>query len=328
MPELKKAKYIWMDGEWVRWDKATVHILTHALHYGDAAFEGIRCYETHDARLAIFRLEDHIARLFNSAKLYDIWPIPYIKKQICAYCKEIIIRNNLQDAYIRPIVYRGYGELGVSALNCPVKVAIAAIPYVSYLGPDAVERGIDVQISPYRRPSRTSAHSMAKVAGLYLNSVLIKHTAIRSGFAEGVALDENGFVAEGSGENIFLIREGVLYTPPVSASILVGLTRDSVITIAKALEIQVQEIPIPIDFLKIADEIFLTGTWAEITPVRSIDKVPIGNGQCGEITKSIRDLFSRIATGTIGTGETEDDYRGVDIASLEQQTTHWLSYVT
>lgn len=314
MPEQKEGKYIWMSEKglkWVKSEKATVHVLTHALHYGDAVFEGIRCYQTSDNRLAIFRLDDHIHRLFNSAKLYDIFPVPCGEKVVCELCKKAVQKNGLKDAYIRPMIYRGRGGLGVSALNCPVELMVSAIPYTPYLGQDAVEKGIDAQFSPFRRPTRGTAYSMAKASGLYLNSILIKHTAQRCGFAEGIALDENGFVAEGSGENIFFVIRREIYTPPVNASILAGITRDSVITIAKKLGLKIREEPVPPDYLRIADEIFLTGTWAEITPVRTVDKILIGNGQRGKFTETLQKKFALITTGQL----------------VSETYEKWLSYI-
>jgi len=286
---IKKVDSIWMNGKLVAWDDAKIHILSHVIHYGSSWFEGIRCYETKRGP-AIFRLDAHLRRLYDSAKMYRA-PIPYTVAQFEAAIKETIRANKMKACYIRPVVYRGYGEVGVNPLSCPVDVMIAVWEWGSYLGAGALENGIDVCVSSWHRAAPNTFPSMAKASGNYLNSQLIKMEAVLAGYAEGVALDSYGNVSEGSGENIFLVRDKKLYTPPIIAAILPGITRVSVMQIAQDLGYEVVEGAIPREMLCIADEVFFTGTAAEITPVRSVDKIPIGEGKPGPVTLQLQRAF-------------------------------------
>lgn len=288
---------IWYNGKFVDWKDANTHILSHAIHYGSSVFEGIRCYKTKKGS-AIFRLKDHICRLYDSAKIYRI-NIPYTKEESANAIIETVRINKLEECYIRPIVFRGYGEMGVDPSNCPVCYAIAAWNWGKYLGEDKIEKGISVRISSWRRPAPDTIPTLAKAGGNYLNSQLIKMEATADGFDEGIALDVNGYVSEGSGENIFMIRNGVIYTPPTSASILAGITRHCIFTIARDSGIRIEQHFLPRESLYIADEVFLTGTAAEITPVVKIDNIIIGTGTRGPITEKIQNIFFKIIQGEI-----------------------------
>ena len=289
---VKKVDKIWMNGTLVNWDDAKIHVLSHAVHYGSSWFEGIRCYDTKKGP-AIFQLDAHLRRLFNSAKIYRT-EIPYSEEQLAEAIKKTILANKLKACYIRPIVYRGYGDVGVNPLGCPVDVSIAVWEWGAYLGVNALEKGIDVCVSSWRRPAPDTSPAMAKSGGNYLNSQLIKLEALTNGYVEGIALDVNGTVSEGSGENIFVIRDNTIYTTPLSSSILPGITRDSVITLAKELGYAVIEMAIPREMLYIADEVFFSGTAAEITPIRSIDKIIVGEGHAGPVTKKLQNAFFKI----------------------------------
>lgn len=291
------AKYIWFNGKLVPWEKATVHVLAHALHYGSTVFEGVRAYAT-DERPVIFRLRDHTRRLFDSAKIYRI-EIPYTQEEINAACKELILANEFtRGAYIRPFAFRGYGEIGVAPRNPPpVETVIAAFEWGAYLGDDGLENGIDVCVSSWQRLAPNTIPAMGKAAGNYLSSQLISIEAKSLGFAEGIGLGVDGNVSEGAGENLFVIRDGVIYTPGLSNSILQGITRDTVITLAREHGFEVREQAIPREMLYLADEIFLTGTAAEITPVRSVDRITIGSGRRGPITEALQAAFFGLFTG-------------------------------
>lgn len=289
---VKKVDKIWMNGTLVNWDDAKIHVLSHVVHYGSSWFEGIRCYDTKKGA-AIFRVDAHIRRLFDSAKIYRT-EIPYTQAQITEAVKKTILANNLKACYIRPIVYRGYGDVGVNPMGCPVDVSIAVWEWGAYLGSEALAKGIDVCISSWRRPAPDTSPTMAKAGGNYLNSQLIKLEAISNGYVEGIALDVNGTVSEGSGENIFVVRDNIIYTTPFGSSILPGITRASVITLAKELGYTIIEMAIPREMLYIADEVFFSGTAAEITPVRSIDKIIIGAGHAGQVTKKLQEAFFKI----------------------------------
>ncbi len=289
---INKVEKIWMNGKLVNWDDAQIHVLSHVIHYGSSWFEGIRCYETKRGS-AIFRLDAHLRRLNDSVKIYRT-EIPYKETQLTEAIKQTILANNLKACYIRPIVYRGYNDVGVNPLGCPVDVAIAVWEWGAYLGAGALEQGIDVCVSSWRRPAPDTSPTMAKAGGNYLNSQLIKLEALANGYVEGIALDVNGTVSEGSGENIFLVRNNIIYTTPVASAILPGVTRDSVITLAKELGYTVVEMAIPREMLYIADEVFFSGTAAEITPIRSIDKIVIGGGYAGSVTKNLQSAFFNI----------------------------------
>ncbi len=280
---------IWFNNEFVDWDEAKIHVLSHVVHYGSSVFEGIRCYKNKEGS-AILRLEDHIQRLFDSAKIYRM-DIPYREDELCEAVIETIKVNGLEECYIRPIVFRGYNELGVNPLICPVEVVIAAWEWGSYLGKEALEKGVDVGVSTWRRMAPDTFPNLAKAGGNYLNSQLVKMEAIDHGYDEGIILDYQGMISEGSGENIFIVKDSELYTPPLSSSILPGITRDSVIKLAKEEGIHVREEHLPREMLYLADEAFLTGTAAEITPIRSVDGIKIGEGKRGPITEKLQNSF-------------------------------------
>jgi len=286
---INKVEKIWMNGKLVNWDDAKVHVLTHAMHYGSSWFEGIRCYDTKRGP-AIFRLNAHLRRLYDSSKMYRA-EIPYTLKQIEDAVKETIRVNTMKACYIRPLAYRGYGEMGVLPLGCPVDVMIAVWDWGTYLGKDALEHGIDVCVSSWNRPAPNTIPTMSKAGGNYLNSQLIKMEAVLDGYSEGIALDTAGYISEGSGENIFLVRDNVIYTPPLISAILPGITRLSVLKLAEDAELRVVEGLIPREMLFVADEIFFTGTAAEITPIRSVDKMKVGEGKPGPVTKRLQKAF-------------------------------------
>lgn len=290
-----KAKYIWMDGKFVDWENAKIHILSHVIHYGTGVFEGLRCYKTSKCPV-IFRLNDHIERLFDSAKIYRM-EISYSTQELNTVVVDLIKKNELEDAYIRPIAYRGYDALGVNPFTCPVCVTIATLQWGKYLGKEALESGVDVMISSWNRMAPNTFPAMAKCCANYMNSQLIKMEAITYGFIEGIALDTTGYVSEGSGENIFAVKNGVLHTPPLHASILPGITRDTIMTIANDFGIPVVEEMLTREYLYLADEVFFTGSAAEVTPIRSIDKITIGQGKCGPITKQLQDAFFDVIEG-------------------------------
>jgi branched-chain amino acid aminotransferase len=291
------AKHIWFNGKLVPWEQATVHVLAHALHYGSTVFEGERAYPTPNGPV-IFRLRDHTRRLFDSAKIYRI-EIPYTPEQISAACKQVIVANGLNSgAYLRPFAFRGYGEIGVAPkIAPPVETAIAAFEWGAYLGAEGLENGIDVCVSSWQRLAPNTIPAMGKAAGNYLSSQLISMEAKRLGFAEGIGLSTDGTVSEGAGENLFLIRDGVIYTPALASSILQGITRDTVVTLAREHGFEVREQAIPRELLYLADEIFLTGTAAEITPVRSVDRITIGSGKRGPITEALQSAFFGLFNG-------------------------------
>lgn len=295
---LKPSRLIWHDGEMVPWEQATVHVLTHALHYGSSVFEGVRGYSTPDGPVA-FRLTDHIRRMYDSAKIYRL-TIPYELETLVTACKQVVHQNELTGgAYIRPIAFRGYGEMGVAGnIQDPAVVSIAAWQWGSYLGDGGLENGVDVCISSWQRVAPNTVPALAKAGGNYLSSILVTLEARRLGFAEGIALNSEGYVSEGAGENLFLVRDGKIYTPPASASILAGITRDTVMRLAESLGIEVLEQNIPRELLYIADEVFLTGSAAEITPVRSVDKISIGSGTRGPMTEKLQSAFFGLFDGT------------------------------
>ena len=295
---MQPSKYIWQDGRMVRWEDATVHVLTHALHYGSSVFEGIRVYRGPNGPVGL-RLTDHISRMYDSAKIYYL-EIPYELDELVAACKEVVISNGLRNgAYVRPLAFRGYGEMGVAGdPDAPAQCIVAAWEWGSYLGEDGLDRGVDVCISSWQRASPNTIPTMAKAGGNYLSSILVTLEARRLGFAEGIALSSEGFVSEGAGENLFLVSKGNLYTPPLSASILGGLTRDLVMRLAESIGMSVIEQNIPREMLYIADELFLTGTAAEVTPVRSVDRITIGNGRKGPVTARLQQRFFGLFDGS------------------------------
>ncbi|MEI7772475.1 MAG: branched-chain amino acid transaminase [Chloroflexales bacterium] len=292
---IAKMDYIWFNGELVAWDKATIHVLSHVVHYGTSFFEGIRCYETAKGP-AIFRLTPHIRRLVDSARIYRT-EIPYSLEQLVAAVKATVRANKLRAGYIRPVVYRGYGEIGVNPTGNPVEVAIATIEWGKYLGADAMENGVDVCVSSWNRFAPNTLPAMAKAGANYMNSQLIKMEALANGYSEGIALDHNGQVSEGSGENLFLIRDGVAYTPPAGSSILSGITRDTVITLLGQMGVEVRQQVIPREMLYVADELFFTGTAAEVSPIRSVDRITVGKGRRGPITGEVQAAFFAVVQG-------------------------------
>lgn len=293
--KLTPQPWIWFNGELVSWDKAQVHVLTHALHYGTAVFEGIRAYATPKGP-AVLGLDAHVARLYQSCKIVHL-PIPYEPRRMRDAILELVRANEHEACYIRPLVYRGYGALGVWPEEAPVEVAIAAFPWVKQDEKALLEKGLAVGVSSWRRMAPDTLPAMAKCAGNYVNSALIIVEAKRHGYAEGLALDVDGYVAEGSGQNLFLVQGGVAYTPPLGASILAGFTRAAVIQIARDLGIPVVEQRLPREMLHTADEAFFTGTVAEVTPIASVDGKPVGEGQRGPVTARLQAAFFSIARG-------------------------------
>ena len=294
---MEKTEKIWLDGKFVPWHEANVHVLTHTLHYGLGVFEGVRCYQTKNKKSAIFRLHEHVDRLFNSAIVLGI-DIPFSQKEIFTAIQLVVRKNKLKECYIRPIVFLGHNQMGLNPNGVDVRVAIAAWPWGTYLGDEGLSRGIRVRISSFTRHHVNITMTRAKACGHYVNSILAKTEAVRDGYDEAILLDSQGYVSEGSGENIFLLSKGRLKTPALSCSNLEGITRDSVFDIAKHLKIEVEEGRVTRDELYIADEVFLTGTAAEITPVREIDNRTIGNGKRGKATTRIQKMFFEIVHGS------------------------------
>lgn len=293
---------IWHNGKFIRWDDARIHVLSHVVSYGSAVFEGIRCYET-AAGPAIFRLREHVQRLVDSARIYRMTDIGFSVDQLSQAIVELVSINRMKSCYVRPIVLRGYGDIGVMPRNNPIEVYLACWEWGKYLGPEALAQGVDVCVSSWQRNAPNTMPTLSKAAGNYLSSQLIRMEADVNGYAEGIALDTSGHVSEGSGENIFVIRDGKILTPPLAASVLPGITRDSVIRIARDLGFEVIETNLLRESLYIADEIFFTGTAAEVTPIRSVDRIPVGSGRRGPITEKIQTAFFAIVNG-----EVEDRY--------------------
>jgi branched-chain amino acid aminotransferase len=301
------TKLIWMNGKPIPWAEAQVHVLTHALHYGSCVFEGMRCYATQGGP-AVFRLGDHLRRLAESCRIYRM-DLPYSEAELTRATLELIAANGAPSCYVRPLVFRGYGEMGVNPLKNPIQVVIATWDWGSYLGDGALERGVDACVSSWQRMAPNTFPPRAKTAANYMNSQLIKMEAVLNGFAEGIALDVNGYVCEGSGENLFLVKDGTLLTPPGASAILHGITRDTVIAIARGAGIPVREELVPREFLYVADELFFTGSASEITPIASVDRIAVGSGRPGPMTRQIQSQFFRIVRGEI------EDHRG------------WLAFV-
>ena len=301
MPALEPTKVLWHNGELVAWDDATVHVGTHVLHYGSSVFEGIRCYKTEQGS-AVFRLQEHARRLVDSAKIYRM-DTGYDAAALAEACLATVRANEMEHCYIRPIAFRGYHSLGVNPLPCPVETWVMVWKWGAYLGETALEDGVDVKVSTWNRAAANTMPFMAKAGANYMSSALIKMEALDEGYAEAIALTTDGFVSEGSGENIFLVRDDVIFTPPLHASILPGITRDSVITLARDLGFEVRQEPLPREALYIADEVFFTGTAVEITPIRSVDRVKIGAGRCGPVTEQLQRHFFDIVEG-----RSEDPY--------------------
>ncbi|MDX1584003.1 MAG: branched-chain amino acid transaminase [Thermoanaerobaculia bacterium] len=297
----KTIRKIWMNGRLVDFEDATIHVLSHVVHYGSGIFEGMRCYKTPEGP-AVFRLQDHIRRLYDGCRVYRM-EIPIERDEFEEACLETIRANELEDCYVRPLVYRGVGAPGLLPDRSPVEVMIAAWGWGAYLGKEGLEKGVDVRISSWNRMAPNTFPAMTKATANYLNSQLVRIEAALDGYEEGIALDVDGYVSEGSGENIFVVRDGIIQTPPLGASILPGITRDAVMKIANDLGFEIVQMRLPREVLYLADEVFFTGTAAEVTPVRSIDRIPVGEGSRGPITQQIQERFFQHLRG-----EVEDRY--------------------
>ncbi|HXT22714.1 MAG TPA: branched-chain amino acid transaminase [Thermoanaerobaculia bacterium] len=295
---MEATPFIWHRGRLVPWQDATVHVLAHALHYGSSVFEGIRAYDTTNHGTAIFRLAAHLRRFYASARIYRM-EIPHDEATLRTACWDVLRENGLRAAYIRPLVYRGFGSLGVGAIDkCPVEVAVAAYRWGSFLGPEAADRGVDVGVSSWRRVAPDTLPAMAKAGGNYLSSQLMIAEARRHGYDEAVALDAFGFLSEGAAENLFVVRDETIYTPITASALLPGITRDTMITLARHLGYTVREEQLPREALYWADEVFLTGTAVEITAVRSVDGLPVGKGARGPVTRRLQEAFFGLFDGT------------------------------
>jgi len=295
MSRISETEWIWRDGEFIPWADAHVHVLSHSMQFGSSAFEGIRCYHTPNGP-AIFRLREHLTRLSNSVKIYRM-EMPYSLDQLTAACCELVVRNELDSCYLRPMVLRGYGAAGMVPFDSPIEVYLPCWPWGAYLGDDALESGVDACVSTWHRFAPNTIPSLAKVAGNYLGGQLIKMEALANGFAEGIALSPSGTVSEGSGQNVFLVMDGALITTPLDGTLLGGITRASIIALAQRDGLTVREQIIPREMLYIADEVFFTGTAAELTPVRSVDRIKVGAGTVGPTTKHLQTAFLDIANG-------------------------------
>ncbi len=302
---IQPTKNIWRNGELIPWEKANIHVMSHVIHYGSSVFEGIRCY-TQPGGAGIFRLSEHMKRLVDSARIYRM-PLPYTLDQLNAAVVEVVEANGIAPCYIRPIAFRGYGEIGVNPLKSPIDVYIANFPWGKYV---AGNDGADVCISSWNRLAPNTMPSMAKAGANYMNSQLIHMEALTNGYAEGIALDKNGYLSEGSGENLFVVRSGVIYTAPLANSVLSGITRDSILVLARQLGIPVVEQPLPREILYVCDEAFFTGTAAEVTHLRSVDRILVGDGTMGPVTKALHDAYFNILNG------------------LDEDRFHWLTPVT
>ena len=293
---IKKVDTIWVDGTLVPWDGATDHLLAHTMHYGVGAFEGIRAYQRTDGRTHIFRLRDHVERLLDSCAICTM-DCPYTREQLMQACLEVVRVNKMTQCYLRPLIYLGYGALGLGSLESPVRTMVACYEWGAYLGDDGLKKGIRCMISGYTRANGNAVMNKGKICGQYVTSVLAKRMANKCGFDEALMLDPQGYVAEGSGENIFVVKHNVVRTPPTSAAILAGITRDSALQLLREQGVDVREEPIARDELYIADEVFLTGTAAEITPVREIDHRRIGRGEAGPVTRRLQESFFSVVKG-------------------------------
>ena len=295
MPKISETEWIWRDGEFIRWADATVHVLSHSMQYGSSAFEGIRCYNTSRGP-AIFRLEDHLQRLIDSCRLYRM-DLKYSLDELVAACCELVEKNHMEACYIRPMVMRGYGASSMVPFDSPVEVYLPCWPWGAYLGEGALENGVDACVASWHRVAPNTIPAMAKMAGNYLSGQLIKMEALRNGFAEGIALSPDGVVSEGSGQNLFVVHRGVVYTSTLNGTLLHGVTRNSILTLVRDMEISVREQEIPRELLYMADEVFLVGTASEVTPVRSIDRITISSGKRGPLTTQIQQRFMDLVHG-------------------------------
>jgi len=305
---IKKVDAIWLDGSLVPWDSATEHVLAHTMHYGVGAFEGIRAYQRSDGRTHIFRLREHVERLLDSCAICTM-DCPYTREQLMQACVDVVRANKMPVCYLRPLVYLGYGALGLGSLEPPVRTMIACYEWGAYLGDEGLKKGIRVMVSGYTRANSNAVMNKGKICGQYVTSVLAKRMAVKSGFEEALMLDPQGYVAEGTGENVFVIKHGVVRTPPTSAAILAGITRDTAIQLLREQGVEVREEPIARDELYSAEEVFLTGTAAEITPVRDVDHRKVGRGEGGPVTRRLQEAFFSVVKGS----DTRHD--------------HWLTFV-
>ncbi len=294
--EFTPTEWIWKNGKLVPWDEARIHVMSHVVHYGSSVFEGIRCYGTPDGP-SIFRLRAHLRRFRDSCAIHRMDP-GFDREALARACRETVVRNGLVECYVRPLAIRGYGAAGVDPTSSPVDTYILCWPWGAYLGAGALEEGVDVRVSSWNRPAPNTFPALAKAGGNYINASLMKMEARLDGYAEAVALGPGGLVSEGSGQNLFLVRDGVLWTPEVDGTLLEGITRDSVLRLARSMEIPMREERIPREALYTADEVFFTGTAAELTPVRSVDRVPVGDGAAGPVTLRLQDALLGIARGT------------------------------
>lgn len=305
---IKKVESIWLDGALVPWDSASEHLLAHTMHYGVGVFEGIRAYQRADGRTAVFRLREHIDRLLDSCTICTM-ESPFTREQIVEACLEVVRVNKLSSCYLRPLIYLGYGAMGLGSLESPVRTMVACYEWGAYLGDEGLKKGIRCMISGITRPNANSTMNKGKICGQYVGSVLAKRAAAKSGFEEALMLDPQGYVAEGTGENIFVVKNGVVRTPPTSAAILAGITRDTAISLLNEQGVEVHQEMIARDELYVADEVFLTGTAAEITPVREIDHRRIGRGESGPITRRVQESFFSVVKGS------------------DAKHDHWLTFV-
>ena len=297
MSKISESEWIWRDGKFVPWKDATLHVLAHAVQFGSAVFEGIRCYNT-PLGPAIFRLPEHLKRMYNSCKIYRM-DVPYTPDQLVEAARELVRRNKLESCYIRPMVLRGYGAAGMVPFESPVEVFLPCWPWGAYLGDDALEKGVDACVASWHRVAPNTIPAIAKIAGNYLGGQLIKMEALADGYEEAIALGPDGLVSEGSGQNVFVVADGAIYTPPIDGTLLPGITRDSVVTIAKDLGIVTHVQPLAREVLYTCDELFLSGTASEITPVRSVDRLPVGTGTPGPVTRAIQKRFLDIVHGRV-----------------------------
>jgi branched-chain amino acid aminotransferase len=294
---LTPTEKIWHNGRFIRWEEATIHVLSHVVSYGSSVFEGIRCYSTPSGP-AIFRLREHVRRMVDSAKIYRMENLGFSADELAEAMLELVRVNRMDACYLRPIVLRGYGEIGVNGLKNPIEIYIACWSWGKYLGEEALSEGVDVCVSSWTRLAPNTLPALAKAGANYMNSQLIKMEALANGYTEGIALDAAGYVSEGSGENIFLVRDGRIHTPPLGASVLPGITRDTILSLARSLDIPVVETIIPREMLYIADEVFFSGTAAEITPIRSIDRIVIGKGKRGPVAERLQKEFFGVINGS------------------------------
>ena len=290
-----KTAWIWRNGEFVRWEDATLHVMSHVVHYGSSVFEGVRCYAT-DRGPAFFRLRDHMDRLMSSARVYRM-PVAFGVDELCEASRELLRRNRMPEGYLRPLVLRGFGELGVDPERSPVDVYLMAWPWGRYLGAEALDEGVDAGISTWFRPGANTVPTLAKAGGTYLNNQLMKLEAVRHGYAEAIAVSPEGVVSEGSGQNVFLVRKGIVLTPSVDGSLLEGITRDTVLRLCRRLGVEAREQRVPREMLYSADEVFFTGTAVEVTPVRSLDGIRVGSGQPGPVTRLLQAAYLDLVHG-------------------------------